>query len=131
MQDQIIQILTPFLPMAAFAAAVVAIVRDLWPKKPDGSVGVDGRAVVALAAVASVVVVVWAQARTGSVQWLRVLTDAPPTFFLAVGGTKWFQRLRDRSSTTHDVTVSADVTADIVADLTQQGKMGNFEVRKD
>ena len=91
MDPSAFQMLLPFLPMATLVAALVGLARDLFPR-------IDGKLVLLAAAIASVLVPIWVQGRgDGPFQWGKIATDAPAIFVLAVGGTKWLQRMKDRS----------------------------------
>lgn len=95
--------LAPFLPMATLVVALVGLVREAFPK-------VDGKLVLAVAAVAAVLVPVWAQLRGHPpMDWIKVAVDAPVLFIMAAGGTKWLQRLQDRKAAIEAAAAAAPV----------------------
>ena len=91
MESEVQNILLPFLPMATLVVAVVSLLRDAFPR-------IDGWRVLLVAAFAAVAVPLWLQLRgTAPINWRTLATDAPAIWILAVGGTKWIQRIRDRA----------------------------------
>lgn len=90
MEPDLQTILLPFVPMATLVAALVSLLREAFPK-------IDGWRVFVAAAVAALLVPLWMQARKGgTLHWEPIAMDAPVIWALAVGGTKWIQRMRDR-----------------------------------
>jgi hypothetical protein len=85
-------ILAPFVPASMLVAALVALVRKRLAKL---GVNVDGWWVLALAAVSTVAVCLWSQLRAGSIDWTKLLVDAPAVFVLAAGGAALVTRVRD------------------------------------
>lgn len=90
MEPELQTLFLPFVPMATLVAALVSLIREAFPK-------IDGWRVLAVAAVAALLVPLWMQARKGGdLHWQPIFMDAPVIWAIAVGGTKWIQRMRDR-----------------------------------
>lgn len=104
-------ILSPFLPMATIVVALVGLLREAWPT-------IDGKRVLLAAAVASVLVTMWSQLRSGPpMDWLKVIVDAPIIFIISAGGTKVVQRLQDRKAKADAEAAAAPVAPAPPADV--------------
>lgn len=95
--DPLTALLAPFIPMAMLVIAVVAFLRVRLAKL---KIVLDGWSLIAVAAIASGIVCFWMQRRLGAaLDWTKLALDAPAVFILAVGGTSWIQKLREKVST--------------------------------
>jgi len=89
-------IFTPYLPAAVTTVTIVALLRGIFSK--DGKTLIDGKKIVLpVAALVAVGVAIFGQYKAiGIITWTHVVMDAGAIFILAVGGTTFIQRVKDR-----------------------------------